>query len=54
MTAAEQTRLRDFGNSMKNLVGVAGANICDKQGRKLPLNTGAQVLPHLHTRQFRR
>jgi hypothetical protein len=54
MTAAEQTRLRDFGNSMKNLVGVAGANICDKKGRKLPLNTGATVLPHLHTRQFRR
>ncbi len=54
LPALERTRIVDFGNSMKNLVGIAGANICDKKGRKLPLNTPAVVLPHLHTRQFRR
>jgi hypothetical protein len=43
-----------YGNNVKNVVGINGASICDKQGRKLPLNTAPVVLPHLHTRQFRR
>jgi hypothetical protein len=43
-----------FGNGVKNVAGVNGASICDKRGRKLPLNTSPKVLPHLHTRQFRR
>jgi hypothetical protein len=54
MPVNQKTEMERFGNAMKNLVGVAGANICDKKGRKLPLNTGAVCLPHLHTRQFRR
>jgi hypothetical protein len=43
-----------YGNSVKNAVGINRATLCDKQGRQLPLNTPATVLPHLHTRQFRR
>jgi hypothetical protein len=54
LSVAEKTRLVNFGNSMKNVVGVSGASICDKKGRKLPVNTPAVALPHLHTRQFRR
>jgi hypothetical protein len=41
-------------NAMKNIVGVGRASICDRKGRKLPLNTDVVILPHLHIRQFRR
>ncbi len=48
--------LRNYGNGIKNVGGATGlaANLCDKKGRKLPLNTSPKILPHLHTRQFRR
>ncbi len=54
LPVATRTTLVDFGNSMKNIVGTGRASLCDKKGRKLPLNTGATVLPHLRIRQFRR
>lgn len=55
LPSSDMGRLESFGNAMKNLQGTGfGAAICDKKGRKLPLNTPAAVLPHLHTRQFRR
>jgi hypothetical protein len=54
MNAQQIEKYRNFGNNVKNVVGINGASICDKKGRKLPFNTDAQVLPHLHTRQFRR
>jgi hypothetical protein len=54
LPAAAITRFNNFGNSVKNPVGVNGAPLCDKKGRKLPLNTPTKTLTHLHTRQFRR
>ncbi len=43
-----------YANAIKNPVGVSGASLCDKQGRKLPVNTTGRILPNMHTRQFRR
>ncbi len=54
LAPATVTRLTTYANNVKNAVGVSGAAISDKKGRKLPVGTPAQVLPHLHTRQFRR
>jgi hypothetical protein len=51
---ADISSIEAYGSLSKNVVGVSGASICDKKGRKLPPNTPAVVLPHLHTRQFRR
>lgn len=46
--------LKAYADDVQNAVGISGASLSDKKGRKLPLNTNATVLPHLHTRQFRR
>jgi hypothetical protein len=54
LSISEQGRVKTFANNMKNVVGISGASICDKKGRKLPVGTDAKVLPHLHTRQFKR
>jgi hypothetical protein len=54
MTQAQQDLFVAFGNDVKNAVGLSGADLTDAKGRTLPFNTPATVLPHLHTRQFRR
>jgi hypothetical protein len=54
MNAQQLTKFQTFGKTVQNAVGVNAAPICDAKGRKLPLSTEPQVLPHLHTRQFRR
>jgi hypothetical protein len=54
MVAAVTDPVVTYANKVKNAVGISGANITDKKGRGLPLGTAAQVLPHMHTRQFRR
>jgi hypothetical protein len=54
LTQNVRDMLESYGNAAKNVVGVSGASLCDKKGRKLPLGTNPVVLPHLHTRQFRR
>jgi hypothetical protein len=52
--AQDRDRYATFGTDMKNLVGLNRASICDRLGRRLPLNTNVKVLPHLRIRQFRR
>jgi hypothetical protein len=54
LTPNVREMLESYGNAAKNVVGASGASLCDKKGRKLPLGTNPIVLPHLHTRQFRR
>ncbi len=54
LPAGELQRIKDFGAAMKNPSSQNSAPICDKAGRRLPLLTPTVVLPHLHTRQFRR
>jgi hypothetical protein len=54
LAAADVQAIVDYANKVKNAVGISGANITDKKGRGLPVATPAVVLPHLHTRQFRR
>ncbi len=54
MTQAQQDLFVAYGNDVKNAVGLSGANLTDAKGRALPIGTPATVLPHLHTRQFRR
>lgn len=55
LAAASITPVKAMANSLKNLQnGTENWPICTPQGDHLPLNTDAQVLPHLHTRQMRR
>jgi hypothetical protein len=54
LVAATVTRLTTYANAVKNALPQGRAAISDKKGRKLPIATDAKVLPHLHTRQFRR
>jgi hypothetical protein len=54
MQASSITALTAYADDVKNAVGLSGADLCDEKGRLLPFNTPAIVLPHLHTRQFRR
>ncbi len=54
LPAATQTAIVNYGNAVKNALPQGRAAISDKKGRKLPIATTSAVLPHLHTRQFRR
>jgi hypothetical protein len=54
LPASEILKYKNFGNSIKTIIGASGAHLCDKKGRRLPLGTDCKVLPHLRIRQFRR
>lgn len=51
-----KTLIRNGMEGMKDLgtLTESAAQICDSQGRRLPLNTPCEVLPYAHVRQFRR
>jgi hypothetical protein len=51
---AAVSAIKAYGNKVKNPLAASNAPLTDKMGRTLPLGTDTVVLPHLHTRQFRR
>jgi hypothetical protein len=54
IAASTLTAVAAYAADVQNAVGVSAAPLCDEKGRVLPINTTAKILPHLHTRQFRR
>ncbi len=54
LPAPSVTAIKAYGNKVKNPLSASNAPLTDQKGRTLPLGTDTQVLPHLHTRQFRR